>query len=115
MKANAIFIIMRILTSVSLRVWFLTALLIGISSATFAQKKVKLQKADQLKGGKDPSGNRFERLIGNVVFTQNKTTIYCDSAYFYKSKNSVEAFGKVRITEGDSVTITASKLEYDGN
>jgi lipopolysaccharide export system protein LptA len=80
-----------------------------------AQKRVKLQQADQLRSGKDKEGNKFERVIGNVIFTQNRTTIYCDSAYFFKSKNSIEAFGRIRITEGDSITITGNRLEYDGD
>lgn len=79
-----------------------------------AQSKVTLKKADELKGGvKD--GERFDRVIGNVIFEQSKTTIYCDSAHFYRAKNMVEAFGKVRIVEGDSVTITSNKADYDGN
>ena len=80
-----------------------------------AQKRVKLKQADQLRSGKDAAGNKFERVIGNVIFTQNQTTIYCDSAYFYKSKNAIEAFGKIRILEGDSITITGQRLEYDGD
>lgn len=79
-----------------------------------AQKKLKLKKADRLQGGKQGE-ERFDRLLGNVVMEQNKTTIYCDSAHFFKKRNFVEAFGHVRITEGDSVTITSRKLEYDGN
>ncbi len=78
------------------------------------QKKVKLEQADRLKGGKI-GDERFDRLLGNVILKQNKTTIYCDSAYLFKKRNFVEAFGRVRITEGDSVTITGNKLEYDGN
>jgi len=80
-----------------------------------AQKKVNLKKADQLKGGKTSDGERFDRVLGNVEFVQNRTNIYCDSAYFFKKRNFIEAFGRVRITEGDSVTITGRKLEYDGN
>ena len=87
----------------------------GPMYTVLAQKKVNLKQADQLRSGRDQAGNKFERVIGNVIFTQNKTTIYCDSAYFYKAKNSIEAFGRIRITEGDSITITANKLEYDGN
>lgn len=87
--------------------------MMGVSGA-LAQKKVKLKDADQLRGGRR-GDERFERVIGNVVFVQNQTTIYCDSAHFYKKRNSVEAFGRVRITDGDSVTITAARLEYDGN
>jgi len=85
------------------------------AGAVLAQKKVKLKQADQLRSCKDQAGNKFERVIGNVIFIQNTTTIYCDSAYFYKAKNSIEAFGRIRITDGDSITITGHKLEYDGD
>jgi lipopolysaccharide export system protein LptA len=79
-----------------------------------AQNSVTLKQADQLKGGvKD--GERYDRVIGNVIFVQHRTTIYCDSALFFRSKNSVEAYGNVRITDGDSVTITSRRAEYDGN
>src|SRR4051812_27274332 len=89
-------------------------LLITLANTVSAQKKVKLRQADVAKGGKK-NGDRYERLLGNVIFTQNKTTIFCDSAHFYKKQNSLEAYGKVKITEGDSVNITGRKLEYDGN
>ncbi|MBT1702196.1 OstA-like protein [Chryseosolibacter indicus] len=89
-------------------------LFMAVGSASYGQKKVKLQKADFAKGGR-MKGERYERLLGNVVFTQNKTTIYCDSAHFFKKQNSLDAYGQVRVTEGDSVTITGKKLEYDGD
>jgi len=89
-------------------------IIIGLVPA-LAQKKVKLKQADQLKGGVSPQGEKFSRVLGNVIFVQNTTTIYCDSAHFYKKINSLEAYGHVRITDGDSVTITSRKLEYDGN
>ncbi|HYG02349.1 MAG TPA: OstA-like protein [Chryseosolibacter sp.] len=73
-----------------------------------------MKQADAAKGGRK-NGDRYERLLGNVIFTQNNTTIYCDSAHFFKRKNSLEAFGKVKILEGDSVTITGRRLEYDGD
>src|SRR5688500_3062906 len=76
-----------------------------IVSAAFGQKIVKLRQADYAKGGKK-NRDRYERLLGNVIFTQNNTVIFCDSAHFYKKKNSLEAYGKVKITEGDSVNIT---------
>ena len=89
-------------------------LVLLISTGSFAQRRVKLKHADNLVGSiKD--GQRFDRLIGNVVFIQNSTTIYCDSAHFYKTKNRIEAFGKVHITEGDSVDVTSLALTYDGN
>jgi len=89
----------------------MASLLVALVSASYGQKKVRLRDADELKSGKKGE----QRLIGNVVFVQNQTTIYCDSAHFYRKENSVEAFGKVRIVEGDSITITGSRLIYDGN
>lgn len=82
-----------------------------IATSAHGQKRVKLKDADVLRSGKEG----MQRLIGNVVFVQNLTTIYCDSAHFYRKKNSVEAFGNVRIVEGDSITITGSRLVYDGD
>jgi lipopolysaccharide export system protein LptA len=89
-------------------------LLVATISAT-AQKKVILRKGAGKLTGEVRNGERVDRVIDNVVFDHGSTTIFCDSAWFYKTKNSVEAFGRVRIVEGDSVTITASRLEYDGN
>lgn len=94
-----------------IRTPLIVVLLMTTLTAAHAQKRVKLQKADVLRSG----GAGVQRLIGNVVFTQNETTIYCDSARFYRKENSVEAFGNVRIIEGDSITITGSRLVYDGD
>ncbi len=79
-----------------------------------AQKNVRLRKADEARRG-GRGENRFDRVIGNVIFSQNETTIYCDSAHYYKRRNALEAFGRVRIHEGDSIRITGSRLEYEGD
>lgn len=98
-----------------MRILYLALFLLIVLTPAIAQRTVQLQKgAGQLIGG-IKNGERIERVIDNVVFVQGTTTIYCDSAWFYRSKNRVEAFGHVRIVEGDSITITASRLEYDGN
>lgn len=92
----------------------MASVMLTLATTTFGQKRVRLKDADVLRSGR--SGDvRFQRLIGNVVFVQNETTIYCDSAHFYRKENSVEAFGNVRIIEGDSITITGSRLIYDGD
>lgn len=110
-----IFLIFR--TFLCGRLWLLVALFLFVSFSTLEaqEKKVKVKRTDTLKGSKSADGEQFQRLLGNVVLFQNQTTIYCDSAHFYKKRNFVEAFGKIRILEGDSVTITGRKLEYDGN
>lgn len=98
---------------------FIQCLMIGVLSMGWqkahSQKRVKLVHADELQGAKRADGENFQKLIGHVVLTQNQTTIYCDSAYLYRGINSVEAFGKVRITDGDSVVVTSRRLEYNGD
>lgn len=85
-----------------------------VALSAIAQRKVKLKQAETLRGSMQ-DGSRVDWVIGNVIFKQNETTIYCDSAIFNRSKNTIEAFGRVRIEDGDSVRVTASHLTYDGN
>lgn len=85
-----------------------------LATSVEAQKRVRLRQADLSRGGlKD--GKRVDWVVGNVIFTQNQTTIYCDSAQIFKKENSVEAYGHVKITDGDSVTVTSQTLRYDGD
>lgn len=94
--------------------YLLFILICFITTSAFAQRRVKLKHADGL-AGSIRGGERFDRLIGNVVFIQNNTTIYCDSAHFFKTQNRIEAFGKVHIIDGDSVDVTSQALTYDGD
>lgn len=59
--------------------------------------------------------SEIQRLIGTVSFQHQHATMYCDSAYLNKVKNSLEAFGHVRIVQGDSITLKGKRLFYDGN
>lgn len=54
-------------------------------------------------------------LTGNVVFLQDSSYMYCDSAYFYEKTNSLEAFGSVRMEQGDTLFIYGNYLFYNGN
>lgn len=54
-------------------------------------------------------------LNGNVVFRHNKALMYCDSALFFQQSNSFEAFGRVKMNQGDTLTLTGNYLYYDGN
>jgi lipopolysaccharide export system protein LptA len=76
--------------------------------------KIELVHANSLEGD-ESLGKDVRRLIGNVVFKQDNTFMYCDSAYLYASSNSMDAFGKVRIQQGDTITLTGDVLKYNGN
>jgi len=54
-------------------------------------------------------------LKGNVRFRQDNAVLHCDSAYFYESANSLDAFGNVKIVQGDTLFVYGDLLYYDGN
>ena len=41
-------------------------------------------------------------LNGNVKFRHKGATLSCDSAFYYEKDNSFEAYGHVRMTQGDT-------------
>lgn len=84
-----------------------------LPATTWAQTKIKLQQADRYTT-KSVKGTTIDRFKGNVVFTHGTTTIHCDSAYFNKKANSLEAFGNVRMQIANEV-LTGRHLKYDGN
>lgn len=90
---------------------FFTLFLLPLFLKGQANERIQY-KADQLFEFRE-KGKKVRKLIGNVVFKQKTTTMYCDSSYFYVKRNTMEAYGKVRIVD-DSVTITSNKLIYDG-
>jgi len=54
-------------------------------------------------------------LNGNVHFTHVGARLYCDSAYFYEASNSFEAFGHVKMYQGDTLSLFSDYAYYDGN
>lgn len=53
-------------------------------------------------------------LSGNVRLRHGSWIMTCDSANLNEVTNSFDAFGHVRIQEGDSISITAGEMTYDG-
>ena len=56
-----------------------------------------------------------ERVKGNVRFKQDEVYMDCDSAYFYRKKNRIEAYGNVYIRQRDTFNLWGDYLEYDGD
>jgi lipopolysaccharide export system protein LptA len=60
------------------------------------------------------NGQNIHRLKGNVIFKQQQMMIYCDSAYKPVKKNeSLQAFGHVRMTQGDTSSLTSNTMVYN--
>lgn len=53
-------------------------------------------------------------LVGNVRFSHEGTLMYCDSALFYEASNSFDAYGNVRMVQGDTLSLVSEVLYYNG-
>ncbi len=95
---------------------FFFVLASGTISELYAQGKtqVEIDNADSFEGD-ESLGKNVSRLLGNVRFRHQGALMYCDSAYLYQETNSLDAFGKIRIVQGDSIQLTGDLLKYDGN
>ena len=92
-------------------------------TVTVAQKKaetpekkktrVDLLYADEAQADKQLRPD-VQVLIGSVRMKHDSMYMFCDSALIYEKINSVEAFGNVRMEQGDTLFIYGDYLYYDG-
>lgn len=54
-------------------------------------------------------------LQGDVRFRHEGSYMFCDSAYFFETTNSLEAFSNVRMEQGDTLFVYGNYLFYDGD
>lgn len=93
---------------------FLSTLILFFTAyIVVAQQQIEIKNADDLIFD-NSSGINAKRLVGNVIMQHDNTLMYCDSAYLYDENNTLDAYGSVRIVEGDSLEMTGSYLRYDG-
>ncbi len=52
---------------------------------------------------------------GQVYIIHEGVEMWCDQAFVYFKDNFVKAYGKVRISQGDTVSMTSKYGEYNGN
>ncbi|HOS49057.1 MAG TPA: OstA-like protein, partial [Bacteroidia bacterium] len=76
-------------------------------------RQIEIVQAGSLEGVKQ-NDIEVRRLIGNVIFKQGDTYMYCDSALFYEASNSIDAYGTIRI-EGPKAKLYGDVLHYEGN
>ena len=77
-----------------------------------AKSKVYLLHSDLLR--KDAEHPEAQIVIGNVRFRHDSIYMYCDSACYYDKISSFEAFGNVRMEQGDTLFLYGDRLYYDG-
>lgn len=84
-----------------------------IEVAAEDSKKVVLDYADSLMFDQRINPD-YQILKGNVKFHRGGMLMFCDSAYFYDKTNSMDAFGNVRMEQGDTLFVFSDLMYYDG-
>lgn len=77
-----------------------------------SKEEVKLLHSDVLY--KNSSDVRADVLVGHVKLYHDGMYLDCDSARYYKDENSFEAYGHVKMMQGDTLTLASDTLVYDG-
>lgn len=103
---------------------FVVVILIGslfVSSDAMAQvgggpptDKVELLHADSLVGVNQP-GQIIRKIYNNVRFRQKGVLMYCDLAIQNVTTNIIEAYGNVRLIQGDTISVRSDTMFYYGN
>lgn len=76
-----------------------------------AGNRVFLEKADKLMKHEADS---FMIVTGAVHFSKGPMQMYCDSAHYYPTNSSFDAFGNVRMEQGDTLFVYADELNFNG-
>lgn len=82
-----------------------------------APGRIFLEQADSLIVDRDAPDVQI--VVGNVMFRRGDMLMYCDSARFYTSSSmptdSMEAFGNIRMEQGDTLFLFGDLMEYSGS
>jgi lipopolysaccharide export system protein LptA len=92
---------------------FLLLLMAGNAIAQKKASKVNLISSSRSHGDKINGLDVIK--VYNGIWSQDRTRMSSDSAYFYQSANAFDAFGHVAINQGDTLNIYSDKLNYNGN
>lgn len=52
---------------------------------------------------------------GQVYIVHEGVEMWCDQAFVYLKNNFVKAYGNVRLTQGDTISLNSNYAEYNGN
>ena len=92
---------------------YIFLLLLFFAVSANAATNVILENSEELSFDKE-HGRDYQILRGNVRFRHENAVMYCDSAYFYDTNNSFDAFGNCRVVQ-DTMTMVSNTMYYDGN
>ena len=97
------------------RIW--TAALLAaafLGSALAAPTMVYLEHSDTLSFDEERLPG-CQILTGDVRFRHDSVLMFCDSAFFYDESNLINAYGHIRIEQGDTLFVYGDRLFYNGD
>lgn len=74
--------------------------------------KIFLEYADSL--SLNELHPEYQVLNGHVKFRKGDMYMYCDSAHFYDQDNRMDAFGNVKMEQGDTLFVYSDVMFYNG-
>ncbi len=77
------------------------------------KSKIELISADSLIGISGITSLRT--FYGNVKFLHRGVILSCQKAIHNSGDNKIQAYGRIKINQGDTLTITGDTLYYDGD
>lgn len=83
-------------------------------AAAGSTEQVQILNADSLEVNQVP-GSATRRLVGHVRLQHKGALMFCDLAIQNATANVVEAYGNVRILQGDTITVKGDTMYYYGN
>ena len=96
---------------------FSCLLLLSTTGLWAQEKEIEIRQAGsfQLDEENFPGANILERSATKQVHLVHQgMDVWSDKAFFYKKENRFDAFGNVRIVQGDSLVLTSKTVNYDG-
>jgi len=106
-SSNILIFILLLLTSVSLQA--------QNDTTSAGKKKIRVIYADNVFAEQTADGIWRDRLVGRVQIEHDSTLLFCDSAYHFRDRNFIEAYGNVKANMPRKTSMKCNTLTYDGN
>lgn len=87
----------------------------GSSGASTPADKVELLPGSDSLVGVNIPGQVVRKIYNNVRFRQKGVLMYCDLAIQNMTTNVIEAYGNVRLIQGDTINVRGDTMFYYGN
>ena len=97
---------------------FFFLLLFGYGTTLSAQEKEKvdIQSGYLERRPEFPDAAIYTKdETGQVYIIHEGVEMWCDQAFVYIKNNFVKAYGNVRLTQGDTISLSSKYAEYNGN